>query len=308
MSGRILKNRRTKSSKIFCEERYCCEGENEEAVFECDECGTKQCITCDEKLHQVAKFEAHERREVQGPPKEKLCQLKCTDKNYADVKCSTCGLNFCHDCFDKMHAHGRRKQHEKVRLTFPKSKPLPPKIDSKEAVAEVTENIAALKPISPIEDDDSLTYLSMPQAQDQNFEGGDQDDITVLIDSETVAQRASKPEQAIDIGTKDNDTIPVNRNPFSPEILGLGQNSSDMDFMGSLSLEDDTFALSNENDSVTRDISDEDIYNECNSFLLADQNEQIQVLEFMKLDLTYNSLMQKMMEVVHLFLIYKVNI
>ena len=274
MSGRISKNRRTKSSKIICEERYCCDGENEEALFECEECHTKQCQSCEAKLHEIPKYEAHDRKRIQPAPAEKLCQLSCKDKNFADVRCTNCELNFCHDCFDKMHAHGRRKNHEKTSVNSPsKSKQttnpssVTGPVNSPETISKIAplpvDRIEGIKPLSPIEDDDSLTYLSMPQDQEQ------EDSITVLSESGPQITPTSSLILNDCFAMKSHS----NSSPLGPTAALDGDmqpmfDPDDMDIMGHLSLDDDI---------VGQNISDDEIYGDCKSFLVADQNEQIQV-------------------------------
>ncbi len=167
MSGKGKRSTRTRSSKQFCQEKFSCQGEKTEAEFECEECGTLQCANCEAKLHELAKFVFHDRKRIPTPPADKLCQLSCEDRNYADVKCENCKHNYCNECFDKMHTSGRRKSHKKIPLkeaTKLQHTPLGNDSSSVDTYASI-ENFEPIKPLSPLSGgiDDTLTYFSMPQ-------------------------------------------------------------------------------------------------------------------------------------------------
>lgn len=106
------------SSKSYCEEKIACDGDYTEAEFSCVECGTLQCEACEGRLHELSKYLFHDRRRLQLPPQNELCQLSCTERNYADVKCEDCRLQFCNECFQKMHSNGKRSQHTVVSVNF----------------------------------------------------------------------------------------------------------------------------------------------------------------------------------------------
>ena len=106
------------SSKSYCEEKFSCDGDFVEAEYECGECGTLQCSACESSMHELSKFVFHDRRRIQLPPQDQLCQLSCSDRNFADVKCEDCHLQFCSDCFDKIHSNSKRKNHDTVELQY----------------------------------------------------------------------------------------------------------------------------------------------------------------------------------------------
>ena len=258
MSGKIKRNPRTRSSKQFCQEKFSCDGERIVAKYVCEECGTLQCEDCEVKLHELTKFVFHDRKPLLEPPAEKLCQLSCEEKNFADVRCTNCELNFCHACYDKMHNHGRRRQHEKVtmkeaskRQTQNDSKTAAMSIPTEQAEkAEVklkeppsANGIEPIKPNSPLSDDDSLTYVTMPQTQN-HFE--DDSSIAILDTTSSCDSHSNMPD-VIDL-----------------EIRDIYTNS------------DATFGSNRTKPQSTAEI-DEEIYSSCKSFLLADQHEYIQV-------------------------------
>ena len=100
------KYRKSRSSVVFCKEKYACLDEKARAEFECEDCKTSQCADCEQKLHQLPKFVYHDRRKRQPPPADQLCQgnlPNCTDSNFADVTCESCQLNLCFDCDTRVH-------------------------------------------------------------------------------------------------------------------------------------------------------------------------------------------------------------
>ncbi|KAK3093425.1 hypothetical protein FSP39_015565 [Pinctada imbricata] len=150
---------RTKSSKRFCKEKFCCRSENTEARYHCFECGTDQCSDCDDSIHSTnIKYEFHDRRLIEPVPEEQLCQIhltvlgvKCFEQNYADQRCIDCNLNFCYLCFDRFHK-STKKVHKKVSFKEFKQKELQKAWND------------PIKPYSPIGiDDTSLTYVTLPQ-------------------------------------------------------------------------------------------------------------------------------------------------
>ena len=105
------------SSIRYCQEKYCCDGENAEAAYECDECDSLQCAKCESKLHDLPRTTFHDRRQLEPPRPEKLCQLPtCARRNYADVHCDECARRLCFDCSQSVHAQGRKKHHRPARL------------------------------------------------------------------------------------------------------------------------------------------------------------------------------------------------
>ena len=83
MSSKIRRPPKVRSSKKFCEEKFSCHGEKVEAEYECEECKSLQCLDCEQRLHELAKFVFHDRKRLQPPPSYQLCQLSCEDRNYS---------------------------------------------------------------------------------------------------------------------------------------------------------------------------------------------------------------------------------
>ncbi|XP_064621754.1 zinc finger FYVE domain-containing protein 1-like isoform X2 [Lineus longissimus] len=114
MSAGSRRHQKSRSSKRFCEEKFACDGVRTEATFTCDECGTGQCAACEAKLHDISKFRYHDRKKIEVPPDHLLCQnFSCSERNYADLSCEECKLNFCFFCDSKLHAVGRKKNHKR---------------------------------------------------------------------------------------------------------------------------------------------------------------------------------------------------
>ena len=159
MSSTIGKRlQKSRSSKLYCQEKFACQGERVEAEFGCEECATVQCGNCEAKLHEIAKFVYHDRKRLQPPQPESLCQLGCEDRNYADVRCENCALNFCYDCNSKMHNSGKRKLHKRISMKD----------------VGLNQGFGDVRPLSPIDlqsPDDSNLFVSLPQDDFNNDNG-----------------------------------------------------------------------------------------------------------------------------------------
>lgn len=139
------------------------------AEFHCKECKTYQCAKCETALHKSRlEFSFHERVTTELPPYEELCQiasllsnLECEDRNFADLRCENCERNFCFHCFDTYHSKDSRKTHRK--LTFKEFR-------HRQQQAKA-EEIKQLAPLSA--EDDSLTFISLPQAREVVSESSD---------------------------------------------------------------------------------------------------------------------------------------
>lgn len=112
------KTLKTRTSKLFCQERLACRGSQPEAHYRCHECETFQCESCECVLHETAKFLFHDRVRLPPPDPELLCQWDCKSCNFADVVCPNCDKNFCNHCDAIIHSLGRKKTH--VRLPYEK--------------------------------------------------------------------------------------------------------------------------------------------------------------------------------------------
>ena len=155
---------RTRTSKKYCEEKFCCLTEGATAYYYCKDCKTNQCVDCEPAIHKSkAEFDFHERCQLEPPPYEELCQiasllsnLDCEDRNFADLHCDNCDRNFCLQCFDTYHKEGK-KTHRKYTFKEYKHR-------------QTSSNLHAVLPISPVsQNDDSLTFVSCPQVS-ESFE------------------------------------------------------------------------------------------------------------------------------------------
>ncbi|KAL5009073.1 hypothetical protein ScPMuIL_014654 [Solemya velum] len=164
MSTQTRKTKRSKSSIKYCGEKLCCSAENSEAQLVCDQCKTSQCLNCESEIHKAnGKFEFHDRHILEPPPFEELCQsaclltsVACADKNFADLHCQNCQLNYCYDCFDLIHKQGVKKTHRKISFR-----------EYRHREFQHTSISPVIKPISPLSPtDNSLTFISCPQDQE----------------------------------------------------------------------------------------------------------------------------------------------
>ncbi|XP_035867688.1 zinc finger FYVE domain-containing protein 1 isoform X2 [Phyllostomus discolor] len=101
---------------LMCQESYACSG-TDEAVFECDECCSLQCLRCEEELHRQERLRNHERIRLK-PGHIPYCD-PCKGPNghspgvrqRAAVRCQTCKINLCLDCQKRTHSGGNKRKH-----------------------------------------------------------------------------------------------------------------------------------------------------------------------------------------------------
>ncbi|XP_045162040.1 zinc finger FYVE domain-containing protein 1-like [Mercenaria mercenaria] len=153
---------RTRSSKRYCQEKFCCLTEGAIADYHCSQCKTDQCQSCNSSLHKSKlEFGFHDIKHIEPPPYEELCQiasllnnLDCEDRNFADLRCENCDRNFCFQCFDTYHSKESRKTHRKTTFKEYKHRQQAAVLDT-------------IKPLSPLSlEDDSLTFISCPQVSE----------------------------------------------------------------------------------------------------------------------------------------------
>ncbi|XP_036405696.1 zinc finger FYVE domain-containing protein 1-like isoform X1 [Megalops cyprinoides] len=115
------------NSGLACQESYACGGSNE-AVFECDECGSLQCVRCELELHRLERLQNHERIRIR-PGHVPLCD-SCKDSNgglvssgrqRAVVRCQGCKVNLCLDCQKRTHSGVNKRKH--MIIPYPPPKP-----------------------------------------------------------------------------------------------------------------------------------------------------------------------------------------
>ncbi|VFV17155.1 zinc finger FYVE domain-containing protein 1 isoform X1 [Panthera pardus] len=101
---------------LMCQESYACSGADE-AVFECDECCSLQCLRCEEELHRQERLRNHERIRLK-PGHVPYCD-PCKGPNghspgvrqRAAVRCQTCKINLCLECQKRTHSGGNKRRH-----------------------------------------------------------------------------------------------------------------------------------------------------------------------------------------------------
>nr|XP_054385570.1 zinc finger FYVE domain-containing protein 1 isoform X4 [Pongo abelii] len=101
---------------LMCQESYACSG-TDEAIFECDECCSLQCLRCEEELHRQERLRNHERIRLK-PGHVPYCDL-CKGlsghlpgvRQRAIVRCQTCKINLCLECQKRTHSGGNKRRH-----------------------------------------------------------------------------------------------------------------------------------------------------------------------------------------------------
>ncbi|CAM5150957.1 unnamed protein product [Natator depressus] len=109
------------NTALLCQESYDCSG-NDEAIFECDECGTLQCQSCEEELHKQERLRNHERTRIRpghipycdnckGANGNIMHNSATGSRQRAAMRCQMCKTNLCVECQKRMHAGGNKRKH-----------------------------------------------------------------------------------------------------------------------------------------------------------------------------------------------------
>uniref|UniRef100_A0A2D4H665 B box-type domain-containing protein n=1 Tax=Micrurus lemniscatus lemniscatus TaxID=129467 RepID=A0A2D4H665_MICLE len=109
------------NTTLLCQESYACSG-TDEAIFECDECGSLQCQRCEEELHRQERLRNHERTRIKPGhvPYCDTCKLTSgnilqnniiSSRQRATVRCQACKINLCLECQKRTHAGGNKRKH-----------------------------------------------------------------------------------------------------------------------------------------------------------------------------------------------------
>ncbi|KAM7368087.1 hypothetical protein PAMP_014338 [Pampus punctatissimus] len=102
---------------LVCQESYACGG-SDEAVFECDECGSLQCARCELELHRQERMRNHDRVRI-APGHVPFCDSCKGDSGCsanggrlrAVVRCQGCKINLCLDCQKRTHSGVNKRKH-----------------------------------------------------------------------------------------------------------------------------------------------------------------------------------------------------
>lgn len=100
----------------MCQESYACSG-TDEAVFECDECCSLQCLRCEEELHRQERLRNHERIRLKAGHVPYCDPCKGPNghspgvRQRAAVRCQTCKINLCLECQKRTHSGGNKRRH-----------------------------------------------------------------------------------------------------------------------------------------------------------------------------------------------------
>ncbi|MBN3326232.1 ZFYV1 protein, partial [Atractosteus spatula] len=117
MSGQGPSSEKGVNTSLVCQESYACGG-SEEAVYECDECGSLQCVRCELELHRQERLRNHERTRVR-PGHVPFCN-SCKGggagagnggRQRAVVRCQGCKTNLCLDCQKRTHSGVNKRKH-----------------------------------------------------------------------------------------------------------------------------------------------------------------------------------------------------
>lgn len=105
------------STMLVCQESYACGG-SDEAAYECDECGSLQCVRCELELHRQERMRNHDRVRI-SPGHVPFCD-SCKGENgspvnggrlRAVVRCQGCKINLCLDCQKRTHSGVNKRKH-----------------------------------------------------------------------------------------------------------------------------------------------------------------------------------------------------
>ncbi|XP_030627266.1 zinc finger FYVE domain-containing protein 1 isoform X2 [Chanos chanos] len=112
---------------LVCQESYACGG-SDEAAYECDECGSLQCVRCELELHRQERMRNHDRIRI-APGHVPFCD-SCKGESgspvnggrmRAVVRCQGCKINLCLDCQKRTHSGVNKRKHPLTQ--YPPSKP-----------------------------------------------------------------------------------------------------------------------------------------------------------------------------------------
>lgn len=117
MSGQGPAVNKGMNTILICQESYACGG-SDEAVFECDECGSLQCARCELELHRQERMRNHDRVRV-APGHVPFCDSckgdgSCSGRLRAVVRCQGCKINLCLDCQKRTHGGVNKRKHPLV--------------------------------------------------------------------------------------------------------------------------------------------------------------------------------------------------
>lgn len=116
MSGQGSSAEKGLNGVLVCQESYACGG-SDEAAFECDECGSLQCIRCELELHRQERMRNHDRIRI-APGHVPYCDSCKGDGGVpnggrlrAVVRCQGCKINLCLDCQKRTHSGVSKRKH-----------------------------------------------------------------------------------------------------------------------------------------------------------------------------------------------------
>jgi len=279
--------RKSRPAASFCRERFACTRVNALATYECEECGTEQCGTCERLLHEDRKYAAHSRRKLREVSPERLCEAKtpCEPRNFADVVCVDCGnCRLCFDCDRKAHSAApsssrarpaKLSSHRREPFILPSQRTLPglpatSSAGSTEPPALLSSPVKTLSPLSG--EDDSLTFFSLPQSESERPVTNMSDRIQSVSKSPSTStgdpkHKTGKP----DSGKSEKEEVGHGRIPDVAAMLPLSSNSE----LRNVEFDVDDDYADDIAESLQR--SRQEGRDNVQSFTLVDHNEELQV-------------------------------
>jgi len=181
---------RARPAVVFCGEKYACSTENAEAVFWCDQCATNQCRACELQLHQLARYQFHERQKLPEPFPDKLCEqsavVRCVPKNFADVVCIECGhRRYCIDCDAAVHRRRIMSSHTRVSVLSDRHTPSavsPSLADDQTSVPKPSDSSELSV---PTDGEDNSLYISLPSFHSATSEAVGDEAMTTYRETES---------------------------------------------------------------------------------------------------------------------------
>ena len=120
---RTTDHNKTPGSKRICQERFSCNGSK--AEFDCFDCGTRQCIECEKRLHASnPRFTDHDRVKIwqaKFPDSVQQCGMWCNPVNPAVFSCIECQGVLCEECNIIIHRGKLTKHHRRPIVVSKKS-------------------------------------------------------------------------------------------------------------------------------------------------------------------------------------------
>lgn len=304
---------RPRSTRRLCDEKYVCGVESADAQFSCEQCKSLQCTHCERELHAIRGKEHHDRFLLSTFPKEAICQSKnCVDKNLIDYSCNACNVRLCCKCFDLQHKTViDKKLHKKIPFEYvePTKKTPLNVLDVKRKGAYLEQGLQAALTVN---EESNTGFRIALIAEKENIANNVKKHPTGIsrINQELVKLDLSNSDQSDKFSTpspvqdcyfsffegdmkqtsqekasnrKSSLQDKCNMKKAAQENLTCRKSSLQdaiSDLNDALDWQDDNFAVEDIEraaELICEPINDDAIYDDCESFMLCNINEEIQV-------------------------------